>query len=428
MGDNLTAHVTKVRDGVDRVLPPTLRLYEELHASPELSGQEQATAALFATRLKEAGCEVTSGVGGHGVVGLLRNGEGPLVALRAELDALPVTERTGLPYASTRTATGPDGRTVPVAHACGHDAHLACLAGAVTLLAEQRDAWSGTLMVIGQPAEETLTGARAMLADRLYERFGRPDVVLAQHVAPLPCGVIAHGTGPLTSATALVNVVVPGRGGHGATPHLTVDPVVVAANIVQRLQAVVSRENNPFEPLVLTIGSLHAGTVPNVIPDRAELGISIRCYANPQLERAITAVRRIVRAECDAAGCPDEPTITVGPTAPVNVNEPVHAARVRAAHVALLGDRRVLTTPAMLASEDFGLFAGEGVGTVYWFLGSVAAADWRHAPGATPQEKTAALPANHAPDFAPSAGATLRHGIATAATAALACLTHGGGS
>ncbi|MFF9852916.1 amidohydrolase [Streptomyces litmocidini] len=411
--DELTARMAEVRDGVGDVLPAALTLYETLHAAPEPSGQEAGTAALFAARLKEAGCETATGIGGHGVVGLLRNGPGPVVALRAELDALPVTEATELPYAS---------RVPGVMHACGHDAHLACAVGAVEWLAARPGAWSGTLMVIGQPAEETLTGARAMLDEGLYERFGRPDVVLAQHVAPLPCGVVAHGPGPLTSATALVNVVVRGRGGHGATPHLTVDPVVVAASVVQRIQTVVSRENNPFEPLVVTVGTLHAGTAPNVVPDTAELGISIRCYDDAQLDRAIAAVRRVVRGECAAAGCPQEPLITVGPTAPVTVNAPAPAARVRAAHTALLGDRRVLTTPAMLASEDFGLFAAEGVDTVYWFLGSTGATAWRAAPGRTLQEKTAALPANHAPGFAPSPEATLRHGIGAAVAAALACL------
>ncbi|KOU02365.1 amidohydrolase [Streptomyces sp. NRRL F-5755] len=424
MRNESASSTARLPDDAARILPSARRLYEELHAHPELSGQEKVTAALFAARLTDVGCDVTSGVGGHGVVGLLLNGDGPLVALRAELDGLPVAEATGLPYASTRTVTGADGRAVPVAHACGHDAHLACAWGAAMLLAGQRDAWSGTLMVIGQPAEETLTGARDMLADGLYERFGRPDVVLAQHVAPLPCGVLAHGPGPLTSAAALVNVVVRGRGGHGATPHLTVDPVVVAANIIQRIQSVVSRENNPFEPLVVTVGSLHAGTVPNVIPDRAELGISIRCYANTQLDRAVAAVCRIVRAECQAAGCPEEPDITVGPNAPVNINDRAYAASVRSAHTALLGERRVLTTPAMLASEDFGLFARDGVGTVYWFLGSVAATDWGNAPGTALQEKVAGLPANHAPDFAPSVEATLQHGITAAAAAALACFAH----
>lgn len=409
--------------GLDGVLPRALDLYRELHAAPELSGQEEQTAARFAAWLRDAGCEVTEGVGGHGVVGVLRNGEGPLVALRADMDALPVAESTGLPYASTRTATTGDGRSVPVAHACGHDAHVACAAGAASLLDGARDAWSGTLMVIGQPAEETLTGARAMLDDGLFERFGVPDVILAQHVAPLPCGVVAHGPGALTAATTVVEVVIHGRGGHGAAPHLSIDPVLTAAATVQRLQSVVSRENNPFEPLVVTVGSLRAGNVPNVIPDRAELGISIRCYSDDQLDRAVAAVERIVRAECAAAGCPRDPDITVGPKAPVNINEPAAAARVHAAHTALLGPRRVLSTPPMLAGEDFPFFSHgstPAVPTVYWFLGCVSAADWRAAPGGSPQGKMQSLPANHAADFAPAAEATLRHGISAAAAAVLA--------
>ncbi len=269
------------------LLAPVAELYLDLHRHPELSGAEARTAGRLADHLAVDGYAVTRGVGGHGVVGVLRNGPGPVVLLRTELDALPVREETGLPYASTVTAPGPDGVPVPVMHACGHDVHMACAAGAATALARTRRLWSGTLLVVGQPAEETLTGAAAMLADGLYTRFPAPDVVLAQHAVPLPAGMVAHADGPLLAASATVEVVLHGRGGHAGAPQLAVDPVVTAAATVLRLQTVVSRETGPGEPLVLTVGALRAGGPGNVIADRATMEVTLRAFSAAGLDRAL---------------------------------------------------------------------------------------------------------------------------------------------
>lgn len=277
----------QMKEGTDvaaprRVAPGLLdrlhALYEDLHRHPELSGHEHRTAGKAARALADAGYEVTEGVGGTGVVGVLANGAGPVVMLRADMDALPVAEETGLPYASQVYADGPDGGPVPVAHACGHDMHVTCLAGAATLLAAVRASWSGTLLVVFQPAEELATGARAMIDDGLFERFPRPDIVLGQHVGPLPAGMIGHREGAVMAGADAASVELYGRGGHGSRPEATVDPVLMAASVVVRLQGVVAREVPPQETAVLTVGRLQAGTVSNVIPETAQLGISLRSY------------------------------------------------------------------------------------------------------------------------------------------------------
>ncbi|MEV7416681.1 amidohydrolase [Streptomyces sp. NPDC089919] len=392
------------------VLRPALGLYLDLHAHPEPSGAEARTADRFAARLVAAGCTVTRGLGGHGVVGVLHNGAGPRVWLRAELDALPVREETGLPYASASA----------LMHACGHDLHLAAAAGAADLLGRLADRWRGTLVVVGQPAEETLTGAAAMLGEGLYERFGRPAAVLAQHAAPLPAGTVAHAPVgvPMTAAGAVLEVVVHGRGGHAATPHLAVDPVLTAAAVVTRLQAVVARESAPAEQVTLTVGTLRAGTAANVIPDHAELGIGIRAFDEPALERALAAVHRIVRAECAASDAPRAPDLTVTSRAAPLWCDPAATAAVRRAHRHLLGAARVLDWPGSPATEDFPLFgdagaAGHGhpgVPLVYWMLGT--------APPPAPGTDTPPPP-NHSPRFAPDIRRSLRPAIATLTTAAL---------
>ncbi|MEU1279141.1 amidohydrolase [Streptomyces sp. NPDC005805] len=389
------------------MLRPALEFYLDLHLHPELSGDEHRTAGLLATWLEHHGCEVARGVGGgHGVVGVLRNGPGPTVALRTELDALPVTERTGLPYAST----------VPgVMHACGHDLHLAAAAGALARLAAARDAWRGTVLVIGQPAEETLDGARTMLADGLYERFGTPAAVLAQHTAPLPAGTVAHpGPGPLMPAGATLDVVIHGRGGHGGTPHLTVDPVLTAASAVVRLQSVVARETAPAEQVVLTVGALHAGERANVIPDRAELAVSVRAFDDAALDRVRAAVERIVRAECAASGCPAGPEFTVTSRSPALTPDPALTAAVRGAHEAVLGPGRVATAPPLTAVEDIAHFRRDGVPLAYWLLGVTGARRLREA-AATGEP----VPSNHSPEFAPEVRTALPTGITALTTAAL---------
>ncbi|MGM1075177.1 amidohydrolase [Streptomyces sp. H28] len=417
-------------DRAGDVLRPALALYLDLHAHPEPSGQEARTADRFARRLAAAGCEVTPGVGGHGVVGVLRNGDGPRVWLRAELDALPVRERSGLPYASR---TG-------VMHACGHDLHLAAAAGAADLLAALADDWRGTLVVVGQPAEETLDGAEGMLRDGLYERFGRPSVVLAQHAAPLLSGTVAHAAppgppdapaAPMTAAGAVLDVVLHGRGGHVATPHLAVNPVVTAAAVVTRLQDALTRLPAADGQVTLTVGTLRGGTAANVIPDRAELGVAVRAASDALLDEALAEVRRAVRAESAVGGAPREPEVNVGSRSAALWCDPDAAAAVRAAHTALLGARRVLTWPGSMAAEDFPLFgdAGaevhgqRGVPLVYWMLGVVGAEEWRRAaaggPGAQP------LAPNHSPAFAPHIGSALRPAVAALAGAALDRFTAG---
>ncbi|MCM2423453.1 amidohydrolase [Streptomyces sp. RKAG293] len=416
--------------GVPDVLRPAVELYLDVHRHPELSGAEERTAGRLADRLGASGYRVTTGIGGHGVVGLLRNGPGPVVLLRTELDALPVRERTGLSYASDVIAPGGDGQPVPVMHACGHDMHLACAAGAAALLSRTAGHWSGTVMVVGQPAEETLTGARAMLDDGLYTRFAPPDVVLAQHTVPLPAGMVAHAAGPVLAGSAMLQVIVHGRGGHAGAPHLTVDPVVTAAAIVLRLQTVVARETSPADQVVITVGSLHAGTRGNVVPDHATLDISVRAFTQESLDRATGAVRRVVRAECAASDCPAEPVIsTVSRSHPTQADHGTAAAVLRA-HERAFGPQRVAVWPPSLATEDFPLYgpAGaslhgvEGIRTAYWMLGSVGPRQWAEAPGDSAAAKLAALPPNHAPEFRPDPRLTVPAGITALTSAALAHL------
>ncbi|MFE6099207.1 amidohydrolase [Streptomyces laurentii] len=401
-----------------QVLRPALSLYLDLHAHPEPSGQEARTAEVFADRLAAAGLEVTREVGGHGVVAVLRNGPGPSVWLRAELDALPMREETGLPYASRNEAM----------HACGHDLHLAAAAGAAELLAALSERWRGTLVVVGQPAEETLTGAEAMLRDGLYERFGRPAVVLAQHAAPLPSGTVAHmtdGGPPVTGAGAVLDVTLHGRGGHAATPHLAVDPVLAAASVVTRLQGVVSREAAPSAQVAVNVGTLRAGAAANVIPDRATLGVGVRAADEASLDRALAAVRRIAHGESVAAGAPRDPEVTVVSRSAALRCDPAATAAAWGAHARLLGPGRVLPWPGSLATEDFPLFGDAGAGIhgesgiplVYWMLGVAG----EERPDGEPPAP------NHSPHFAPDVRTALRPAIAAPAAAALDRFAAGSG-
>ncbi|MCP2329544.1 hippurate hydrolase [Hamadaea flava] len=397
-------------------LREALELYRQLHANPELSGAEERTAAAFADGLRHAGFTVTTGVGGHGVVGRLTNGDGPTVLLRAELDALAVAEQTGLPYASTAVAPGPRGDAVPVMHACGHDLHLASLAGAARVLSEDRDGWRGTVLAVGQPAEETLHGATAMLDDGLYTRWGRPDVALAQHCAPLPAGMVAHG--PLMTASSItLEITISGRGGHIATPRHCDDPVVTAALIVMQLQTVRAQHTDPTEPAGLTVGQLTAGTSPNVVADSATLGVTMRAYSPAALTRMREAVERITRAACAAAESPGEPRIRVVAQSPSNTPDPAVTARLRDAHRQAFGNARVADWPPSLATEDFPHYTTDGVPTGYWMLGVIGPAQWRSVSG-DPATRIARLPGNHSPQFAPYAALALPTGIQalTAAT------------
>src|SRR5664280_2271444 len=330
-------------------------LYRDLHRHPELSFQEHRTAGIVADRLRTIGFQILGGVGRTGVVGVLRNGEGPTVLLRADMDALPVQEDTGLPYASTDRGTDPDGRAVPVMHACGHDMHVTCLLAAVTELAADRAGWSGTLMAVFQPAEELGAGARAMVDDGLFDRFGRPDVVLGQHVGPFAAGMVAVHAGPAFAAADALRIVMYGRGGHGSRPEVTVDPVGMA------------------EVAVLTIGSLHAGAKDNVIPEQAELGLSFRTFDPPVRDRVMAAITRIVHAEASASGAPRDPDIVPIQSFPAVVNDEAATDRIRAAFTARFGVQRVMDPGVVTGSEDVGVLAtAAGAPCMYWLLGGTA--------------------------------------------------------
>ena len=346
-------------------------LYKDIHSHPELSLQETRTAGLAAERLSAAGYEVTEQIGGTGVVGLLKNGDGPTVMLRADMDALPVKEDTGLPYASTVTASGADGSETPVMHACGHDIHVTWLAGASALFAEARDAWRGTLMAVFQPAEEVAAGARAMIDDGLFDRFPKPDVILGQHVMPMSAGIIASRTGVVTSAGDSFEIRMFGRGAHGSMPQASIDPVVMAASTVLRLQTIVSREVGPSDSAVVTVGALQAGTKENVIPDEAVIKLNVRTFDEDVRQRVLDAITRIVNAESEASGAPKPPEITPLDRYDLVRNDEQATARVRDALRSHFGDQRVIQTGPASASEDFGSFGVEWhVPSAFWFVGS----------------------------------------------------------
>lgn len=399
---------------LEAALPELERCYLDLHRHPELAFAEHRTAEVGAQALRAAGCEVTTGIGGTGVVGVLRSGEGPTVLLRADMDGLPMREQTGLDYASTEVADG----EVPVAHACGHDMHVTWLLGAARLLAGRRAEWSGTVLFVLQPAEEHGGGARAMLADGVFDRFGTPDVVLGQHVGPMPAGHVFTRPGLTMSASDSVHVRMFGRGGHGSRPETTVDPVVMAAATVMRLQTVVSREVAATESAVVTVGALNAGSKDNVIPDEAELHLSIRSFAEPVRNRVHEAVRRIVRAEAAAAGAPREPEFTEVDSYPATVNDERATEALTARFREVFGEQRVHPAPVVTGSEDFGEFgAASGAPSVFWFVGGVDAERFAAASEAGTVERD--VPSNHSPQFAPQLHPTLSAGVETLVTAAL---------
>ncbi len=408
--------------GLDAITADLEELYRDIHQHPELSLQEHRTAGLAAERLQAAGFEVTTGVGGTGVVGLLANGDGPTVMLRADMDALPIHEATGLPYASTATATDPTGNDVPVMHACGHDMHVTWLAGATALLAAARDSWSGTLLAVFQPAEETAQGAQAMIDDGLFDRFPKPAVILGQHVMPAPAGAIGYRPGTTQAAADSLEVRLFGRGAHGSMPESSVDPVVMAAATVLRLQTIVSREVAAAQSAVVTVGALQAGTKDNVIPDEALLKLNVRTFDEQVRAHVLDAITRIVTAEATASGAPKPPQITTTEHYPLTVNDPDATARVAAALRDRFGDDRVheLSAPYS-ASEDFGSFGTQwGVPSVFWYVGGIDADTYNKAAeaGRIAQD----IPTNHNPKFAPVIHPTLETGVQAMIVAALDAL------
>ncbi|MEP7765170.1 amidohydrolase [Sanguibacter sp. 25GB23B1] len=399
-------------------------IYQHLHENPELSFDETATAALVAAELDRCGFDTTTGVGVTGVVGVLRNGPGPTVLLRADMDALPVEEQTGLAYASTARATDPHGRDVPVMHACGHDMHVTCLIGASRSLALDRDAWSGTLVVVFQPAEELGTGARAMIEDGVFDRFPRPDVVLGQHVSPLPAGTIGLRSGPAFAASDALRITVHGRGGHGSRPEVTIDPIVIGASIVTRLQTIVSREVAGTDVAVLTVGAFHAGFKENIIPDSAELSLSVRTFEAGVRDRVLAAIHRVAAGEAAAGGAIREPDVVLVESFPAVVNSSASTDRVRQAFTTAFGTDTLVDPGLVTGSEDVGLLASAaGAECVYWLLGGADPSHFAAAQSTAEVLSTVRdLPSNHSPLFAPTIEPTLTNGVATLTTAALAWL------
>ena len=402
------------------LLPDLQTLYTDIHSHPELSMQETRTADIAAKHLRAAGYEVTTAVGKTGVVGLLRNGDGPTVMLRADMDALPVKEATGLPYASAVTATDGTGKTVPVMHACGHDMHVTWLIGAATLLAQARDAWHGTLMAVFQPAEETAEGARAMIDDGLFERFPKPDVILGQHVMVGSAGVIGSRPGVVTSAGDSLQIQLFGRGAHGSMPQASIDPVVMAAATVMRLQTIVSREVGATDAAVVTVGALQAGTKENVIPDEATIKLNVRTFDEQVRNRVLSAIERIVNAEAQASGAQKPPEITPLDRYPMVKNDPEATRRVTDAFRDHFAADRVEEWPPTTASEDFGAFgAVSHAPAVFWFVGGTDPVLYAKAKAAG---RLGELPTNHNPRFAPVLHPTLETGVETLVVAAQAWL------
>lgn len=407
----------------DMPIAELAEVYRDLHRHPELAFAEHRTANVVADRLRADGYETTTGVGGTGVVGVLHRGPGATVLLRADMDALPVREATGLPYASTDTGVTAGGETVPVMHACGHDVHTACLLGAARALARDPDR-RGTVLAVFQPAEEIGRGARAMVDDGLVERFGRPEVVLGQHVGPLPAGTIGVRSGAAFAASDSLRITLFGRGGHGSRPEVTVDPVLMAAALVVRLQGIVAREIAATDAAVLTVGMLRAGSAANIIPDDAELRLSVRTFEPGVRDTVLAAIDRIARAEAVASRADREPVIESVGSFPSVENDPGACDRVRAALGALDGIR-VVDPGVVTGSEDVGLLArAADAPCAYWLLGGGDPALFRDA--ATVDEVAALAarqPSNHSPHFAPVVEPTLRTGVAALRAAAREWLT-----
>ena len=382
-------------------------LYIDLHKAPELSFHESATATRIATELRTLGFDVTTGVGGTGVVGVLKNGAGPTVLLRTELDALPVTEATGLPFASTVRTKDDNGLDVGVMHACGHDLHMAAVVSTARIMAGDRSRWHGTLVVIGQPAEERLGGARAMIADGLLTRFPRPDFVIAVHDDPrYPSGTIGYHAGPILSNSEGITIRIFGRGGHGARPETTVDPVVIAARTVLALQTIISREISPFDPAVITVGAIHGGTKRNIIPDEVRLDLTVRSFTEPVRLHLRSAIERVAKAEAAAAAAPKEPSFELAETAYALVNDSALTQRISTMLLRELGPTRVRDMPPESASEDLSEFPRAGIPTLMLRVGATEPAVYEKA-----MRDGAILPSLHNAAFRPDLQPALKSAI-----------------
>jgi amidohydrolase len=403
-----------VQSHVAQECPSLFELYKHLHAHPELSFQETQSAARVAEELREAGCDVTTGVGKGGVVGVLRNGDGPTVLLRADMDALPVREQTGLPYASTVTAKDAQGNEVPVMHACGHDIHMTWLVGAARLLAQMKDQWHGTVVFIGQPAEEAVGGALRMLKDGLFQRFPRPEFCLVLHDdAELAVGSVGYTPGYSCANVDSVDIIVHGVGGHGAYPHKTKDPVVLASQIVLALQTIVSREEHPGEPSVVTVGTIHGGTRRNIIPDEVRLQLTVRSYADETRGAILAAIKRIARGQALAAGLPEDRLPEVKVTdefTPSLYNDPKLTERLVGALCGWFGATNLVQKKPSMGGEDFSEFGRTEpkVPICMMNVGGVSAEAIKES-----KETGKPLPSLHSPLWAPVPEPTIKSGVTT---------------
>lgn len=392
---------------VDSVYGPAHDFYVDLHQHPELSAHEARTASKLAVRLRELGYDVTEHVGGTGVVAILKNGAGPTVMLRTELDALPVEEKTGLAYASKVHAKDDAGIDVPVMHACGHDLHMASLVGTAAVMAQSKNTWRGTLMLIGQPAEETIGGASGMIKDGLFTRFPKPAYGVALHVGNnLPAGQVGVTPGVYNTTADSIRITIFGKGGHGSQPNSTIDPIVIAARTILSLQTIVSREVKPGETAVVTVGYIRAGTKNNIIPDQAEMGLTVRTR-NPEVRKLVLAsIERITKAEAAAGGAQKDPQVEHFEGANAVYNDPALAERLRKPLEAALGKENVITTEPIMPSEDYSEFIAQGVPSLYFSLGGADPQKFAEAKAAGTQ-----LPSNHSPFFTPDVDPALRAGI-----------------
>jgi hippurate hydrolase len=405
-----TALVAPSAEQVNAIYPDVEALYLDLHRNPELSLHEQQTAAKLAERVRGLGYEVTTGVGGTGLVAVLPNGQGPTVLLRTDMDALPVEEKTGLLYASKVVTRSDSGETVPVMHACGHDVHMSSWYGTAKLMAANRQLWHGTLILIGQPAEEIGAGAAAMLKDGLLTRFPKPDFALAIHDDPtLPAGQVGYTPGYTIASSDSVDITIFGRGGHGAQPQDTVDPIVIAARTLQTM----SREINPRDPAVITVGTFHGGTKNNIIPDEVRLHLTVRCYKPEVRKHLLASIERIAKSEALAGGAPREPLVKVEPAASAIYNDPELTKRLSTALRNTLGQTNVVEIPPKMVFEDFSEFSLAGVPSVIFYVGGVEPTKF-----AAAQQSGTPLPGLHSSLWAPDREPTLKTAI-TAETAAL---------
>jgi len=403
---------------LEAIYPDLEKLSIDLHQNPELSFHEEKTAAKMADRLRALGYQVTTGVGKTGVVGVLRNGKGPTVMLRTDLDALPVEEKTGLPYASTVTTTDDKGATVHVMHACGHDIHMASWVGAATLLSRGKNLWRGTLVMVGQPAEEAGGGAREMIEDGLFTKFPKPDFAVAIHdSASAAAGKVEYVPGYSFANVDSVDITIYGKGGHGAYPHTTVDPIVIAARTVLALQTIVGRENNPLDPAVVTVGSIHGGTKHNVIPDEVKLQLTVRSYKDEVRKHLLEAIERIAKAEAAAARAPKPPEVKVTDGTPATYNDPALTKRIAGALQRGLGAANVSEGVPVMAGEDFSEYGRAGVPATVLWVGAVEPKKLAAAKAGGPS-----LPSLHSSEFAPDREPTIRTGVETVTLAAMELL------